>query len=259
MESILSNVNEANFLANGVSKRVYLYTKEKKKYALIDSFENKELQIHTFLLPYPYILNIYSFTKKSDYFSVVVAEYCPFTILKATQEYRPFLLEDIEILCNCLVYIHSKKVVHLDIKEENILINESGVIKVADFGLSDFFESSYEEDYKELFGMYNDIYPDSSNEYLNRISLHRIFQFSRRIFDDTRALADVIINCLYKEKQFHPGRNYEGRYSYDLAEYKKYINESTTTENVKVILLKMIDTDYKTALPIEQILKTYNF
>jgi hypothetical protein len=132
-------------------------------------------------------------------------------------------------------------------------------MKVADFGESEFFENSYEEDYEGFFDIYSNIYPGSSNEYLNQISLRGIFQFNRKRFDDTRALADVIINCLYKKKLFHSGRHYDGRYSYDLSEYKKYINESSTTENVKVILLKMIDTDYKTALPIEQILKTYNF
>lgn len=33
-------------------------------------------------------------------------------------------------------YIHTKKIVHGDIKPQNILIDNLGVIKVADFGIS---------------------------------------------------------------------------------------------------------------------------
>jgi serine/threonine-protein kinase len=35
-----------------------------------------------------------------------------------------------------LIYIHSQGVVHRDLKPENILINDSGVIKIMDFGIA---------------------------------------------------------------------------------------------------------------------------
>lgn len=39
-----------------------------------------------------------------------------------------------------LAYLHSKKVVHCDIKPENILIDNEGQVKLADFGLSIILE-----------------------------------------------------------------------------------------------------------------------
>ena len=39
-------------------------------------------------------------------------------------------------LTHALKYLHSKAIIHRDIKPENILIDETGAIKLADFGWS---------------------------------------------------------------------------------------------------------------------------
>ncbi|HXR24478.1 MAG TPA: serine/threonine-protein kinase [Candidatus Binataceae bacterium] len=39
-------------------------------------------------------------------------------------------------LCEALIYIHDQGVVHRDLKPENILINDSGEIKIMDFGIA---------------------------------------------------------------------------------------------------------------------------
>lgn len=44
-------------------------------------------------------------------------------------------------ICNGLAYIHSKKIVHMDIKPENILYGFDGLFKISDFGLSEKIES----------------------------------------------------------------------------------------------------------------------
>jgi serine/threonine protein kinase len=45
-------------------------------------------------------------------------------------------------LLDSLTYLHSKKIVHRDLKLANILINDVFDIKLADFGLSKNYEES---------------------------------------------------------------------------------------------------------------------
>jgi len=47
------------------------------------------------------------------------------------EDYARFTMSQV---CNALKYMHFKKVFHLDIKPENILISRSGVMKLTDFG-----------------------------------------------------------------------------------------------------------------------------
>jgi NIMA (never in mitosis gene a)-related kinase len=42
-------------------------------------------------------------------------------------------------------YLHQRKIVHRDIKPQNIFINEEGVLKLADFGISKAMEYTQEK------------------------------------------------------------------------------------------------------------------
>ena len=57
----------------------------------------------------------------------------------------PQALRIIAQVCDALQYAHDKGVIHRDIKPENILIDQSGRVKIADFGLAKLLEPTPEE------------------------------------------------------------------------------------------------------------------
>lgn len=73
----------------------------------------------------------------------------------------------IEILTG-VMYIHSKKVVHCDLKPDNILLSDNDRIKISDFGLSATTKSVLDR-YRSGSGLYSHIAPELlSNNTRNR-------------------------------------------------------------------------------------------
>ncbi len=46
-----------------------------------------------------------------------------------------------------IAYLHQKAVIHRDMKGSNILINNRGILKIADFGLARFYQKRRRADY----------------------------------------------------------------------------------------------------------------
>lgn len=72
----------------------------------------------------------------------IVMEYCEFGSLKRimNKHGRPLSEKTIGAIVYCILkgiaYIHSRKLIHRDIKADNILIGNDGVAKISDFGVS---------------------------------------------------------------------------------------------------------------------------
>jgi serine/threonine protein kinase len=78
---------------------------------------------------------------KNDYLYLIL-EPCKYNLLtlisNGTTKYEEFKTVILHILLG-LEYIHSKNIIHQDIKPDNILISESGMAKICDFGMSEFY------------------------------------------------------------------------------------------------------------------------
>ena len=81
---------------------------------------------------------------------LIILELCPGGDLLNYVRKRWWLKEDyakylFKMIIEGLMHIHSKGVLHWDIKLDNILLDGKGVIKIADFGVSWLVKSRYEK------------------------------------------------------------------------------------------------------------------
>jgi len=90
---------------------------------------------------HPNIVTVYDVGEYNGY-SFIVMEYIEGDSLRKLLKSGPMSIKDaLNIsgeICKSISVAHSNKITHLDIKPENIMINESGEIKILDFGLAKF-------------------------------------------------------------------------------------------------------------------------
>lgn len=134
-------------IGNGSTSSVYLCksSKYQQTFAVKCLLNNKLKAIEynaLTTLHHPYIINLYESFEYSDY-EFLVMDYCANDTLKQKKKlkYDKFIYYARQIL-EALSYCHSNQIAHRDIKPDNIFIDCYDRIKLADFGLSKFFDQN---------------------------------------------------------------------------------------------------------------------
>jgi beta-lactam-binding protein with PASTA domain/predicted Ser/Thr protein kinase len=91
-------------------------------------------------LSHPNIVNIYDVGQQDDIYYIVMEYVEGKTLKQVIAEQAPLPVEravDIAVMiCDGVGHAHEKGIIHRDIKPHNILITNSGMVKVADFGIA---------------------------------------------------------------------------------------------------------------------------
>ena len=95
-------------------------------------------------LSHPNIVTVLTAERIDDVFFIVM-EYVPGETLEAISDRDGALdlaraLDFICQICNAVDHAHSQGVIHRDLRPGNVIVNEAGMAKVADFGTSRFLE-----------------------------------------------------------------------------------------------------------------------
>src|SRR5207249_10919608 len=92
-------------------------------------------------LHHPYILDVYDFSGPQAQPSYLVTEFIRGQTLRAFAEEHPFDPPELAAACllpiaEALQHAHAAGVVHGDLKPENIMVRDDGVVKLTDFGIA---------------------------------------------------------------------------------------------------------------------------
>jgi eukaryotic-like serine/threonine-protein kinase len=111
-------------------------------------FANEQEFIHRFQreaqsatsLAHPNIVNIYDVGEENDIYYIVMEYVDGMTLKQYIQQYYPISVDKamdiMEQLTSAISHAHQHRIIHRDIKPQNILIDHSGVVKITDFGIA---------------------------------------------------------------------------------------------------------------------------
>lgn len=139
---VTNKINNKSYAMKIISRELFLNS---KNISLFHKIEN-EIQIQK-TLDHPNIISLKaSFT--DDINQYMILEYCPG---KTIREYirkrekgylsEPETRKILNDLLHGLVYLHNHKIIHHDLKLENLIIGTDGNVKIADFGVSRVLKS----------------------------------------------------------------------------------------------------------------------
>jgi cell division cycle 2-like protein len=155
MEDFNSKYEAQKFLGKGTYGRVYKYKNKDndkfvavKKYYQDDGYEEIEIDIMKNLNHRNIVKYIEHYIIKDKYF--LVMEYL-------TKDLRSYMNSIRDNICIDLIqsymyqlllgtkYLHDLEYIHRDLKPANLLIDETGILKICDFGMSGKISDDFEE------------------------------------------------------------------------------------------------------------------
>lgn len=147
--------------------RKTLAIKEMSKAAILDYSMSKEVFTEKEIMSnlyHPFIINMYACFQDKDNLYMVL-DYSPYKDLRGQFKHLNKIEEDtIKFMASCIIlalnYVHSNKIIHKDLKPENLLFDDKGYIRLSDFGISKYKKSHY----KGVTGTFGYFAPENFNK-----------------------------------------------------------------------------------------------
>ena len=117
-------------------------------------------------LVHPYIINIYDVASEGDNQYIVMEYVDGVTLKEYMQEHKLSLNAVLEIgvrLADALQHAHSQKIIHCDIKPQNILLDQNMNPKIADFGIAKMVTNQTMVYSKSVMGSVHYISPEQAS------------------------------------------------------------------------------------------------
>lgn len=164
-ENHSSRYGEKIFLAEGASKSIYkvadFHTGRDVAIAILKSEDpmkallfKREARICA-ALQHPHIIPVYEIgvsVEWGSYFTMKLVEGQSLRkILDSEKLHIKEYLEIFQKICDAVAYAHSRGVIHLDLKPENVLISDYGEVLVLDWGLAKILDSDCKDQFIEEF------------------------------------------------------------------------------------------------------------